>query len=222
MQRYFTSSRQRLCSSYWQDQKTNEAIIIYSAVICLVKLAILIQLAQIFTPFKSKMYWTICIVSALTVMFYVACIVVGVLECIPREKIWKPSVPGTCINSAAAIVTSAVVNTMSDFVLFIIPLSRIVRLQMPKRKKWAVSAVFSTGFLWVTGFFFGHLLLSPPWQRADVSALQQLYCQHYAPGHQRGPPRDGGWNVRILEPGILEVSSAGFSKKTFSFQPSID
>ena len=85
--------------------------------------------------------------SALTVIFYVACIISRALQCIPREKIWNPFVTGKCINSPAELVSSGVVNILSDIILLIIPLSMISRLQMPRRKKWAVFAVFSTGLL---------------------------------------------------------------------------
>ncbi|CAL8575083.1 hypothetical protein XPA_001027 [Xanthoria parietina] len=78
-------------------------------------------------------------------MFYLACMVFRILQCIPREKIWNPSVPGTCINSTAGILSSAIVNTISDFLLLVLPLDTIWRLQMPQNKKWQVSAIFATG-----------------------------------------------------------------------------
>lgn len=126
-------------------QGTNINMAIYCCAMCLIKLAILTQLAHIFTPFKSKMYWVICMVSAFTVMLYVACIIERILQCIPREKIRHPSIPGKCINVPVEMISSAAINTLSDFIILIIPLSMVSRLKMPRRKKWAVSAVFSTG-----------------------------------------------------------------------------
>ncbi|KAI4241758.1 MAG: hypothetical protein L6R42_011189, partial [Xanthoria sp. 1 TBL-2021] len=114
------------------SRRANLAAIVYSPVMCLIKLAILIQLASLFAPIKSRMYWVICALSALTIMFYLASMIFRILQCIPREKIWNPSVPGTCIDSTAGILSSAVVNTISDFVLLILPLNRIWRLQMPQ------------------------------------------------------------------------------------------
>lgn len=127
---------------------------------CLIKLAILIQLASLFAPVKCRMYWVICALSALTIMFYLASMIFRILQCIPREKIWNPSVAGTCIDSTAGILSSAIVNTISDFILLILPLNRIWRLQMPQRKKWQVSAVFATGLLYVMVCFL--LLQSMP------------------------------------------------------------
>ena len=129
------------------NKRANITEILYSPLMCLIKLAILIQLASIFAPFKCGLYWVICAVSVLTIMFYIASTTFRILACIPREKIWEPSVPGTCINSAAGIISSAVLNSISDFVLLIIPLNRIWRLQVPRHKKWQVSTVFATGLL---------------------------------------------------------------------------
>lgn len=114
---------------------------------CLVKLVILIQLANIFTPFKGGLYWVICALSVLTVMFYFACMIFRIFACVPREKIWNPTIPGRCINSSAGIISSAALNSISDFVLFVLPLSRIWQLQMPRQRKWQISAVFAFGLL---------------------------------------------------------------------------
>ena len=113
----------------------------------MVKLAILVQLASIFAPTRDGMYWTIYGLSVLTVLFYFACMMFRILACIPREKIWHPWLAGKCINSAAGILASAVLNTISDFVLLALPLSGIWRPQISRRKKWQVSAVFATGLL---------------------------------------------------------------------------
>ncbi|KAL8646841.1 MAG: hypothetical protein Q9226_006690 [Calogaya cf. arnoldii] len=119
--------------------------IIYSPVVCLIKLAILFQLASLFAPVKSRLYWIICALAALTVLFYLASMIFRIFQCTPREKIWNPSTAGTCINSLAGILSSAIVNSISDFILLILPLNMIWRLQMPVSKKWQVSAVFATG-----------------------------------------------------------------------------
>ncbi|KAL8667129.1 MAG: hypothetical protein Q9168_007348, partial [Polycauliona sp. 1 TL-2023] len=126
-------------------RRANITTIFYSPVMCLIKLAILVQLASVFAPFKSRMYYTICTLCTLTIMFYLACTIFRILQCVPREKIWDPQVQGTCIDSVAGILASAIVNTMSDFILLVLPLNSIWRLQMAVGKKWQVSAVFATG-----------------------------------------------------------------------------
>ena len=84
----------------------------------------------------------------MTVIFYLAVMLFRIFACMPREKIWNPEVPGTCIvNSDAQIVSTAALNVLSDFVLLILPLARIWQLQIPTHKKWAISTVFATGLL---------------------------------------------------------------------------
>ena len=95
------------------------------------------------------MYKLILVIIVLTTLFYFSCIIFRSLACIPRGKIWNPSVPGTCINSAAGVISSAIFNVISDFALFFIPISGIWALQVSTHKKWGISAVFATGFLYV-------------------------------------------------------------------------
>ena len=129
------------------NKRANLVDVFYSPVICLIKLAILLQIGNIFAPSRTRLYWVICGLATLTVMYYFATMVARILACIPREKIWNPSVPGVCINSAAAIVASAALNTISDIVLLILPLRSIWRLQMRLQRKMQLSTLFATALL---------------------------------------------------------------------------
>ena len=109
---------------------------------------------HIFAPTKScRLYRVILVIIILTVLFYFSCIMFRSLACIPREKIWNPSIAGVCINSAAGVISSAVFNVISDFALFVIPISGIWGLQISTHKKWGISAVFATGLLHVSLIF---------------------------------------------------------------------
>ena len=70
-----------------------------------------------------------------------------IFECTPREKIWNPSLPGTCINIQLSFVITAVINIVSDVTILLLPLAWIWQLQMPVTRKLGVSAVFATGLL---------------------------------------------------------------------------
>lgn len=123
-------------------------MILYNPAICLVKLAILIQLLRIFAPARTtKMYWACISLSIITVLFYIVCLFLRVFQCSPREKIWNPNVPGTCIGVQATVIASASLNVVLDFVMLLLPVTRAWQLQIPKSKKWAIAVVFATGFL---------------------------------------------------------------------------
>lgn len=87
-------------------------------------------------------------------LFYMANIPVEIWACVPRRKIWRPTLPGHCLNNDAVLITGGVVNVITDWAILLIPFFWIGRLQMPLLKKIGVSAVFATGFLHVI-----HILL---------------------------------------------------------------
>ena len=123
-------------------------MILYNPAICFIKLAILIQFLNIFASARTaKIYWAFISLIVVTVVFYSICLFLRIFQCTPREKIWKPKVPGTCIKVQTIIIASASVNVVLDFVMLLLPIIKVWQLQMSKGKKWAVSIVFGTGFL---------------------------------------------------------------------------
>ena len=88
-------------------------------------------------------------------MFAIAILVLNVLICIPRAKIWNPSVSGHCVNMNGSIIATASFNSLMDFFMFMLPLYCISQLQMTITRKIGVSAVFATGFLSVLPLYFG-------------------------------------------------------------------
>lgn len=80
--------------------------------------------------------------------FYVAITLVEILSCSPREKYWNVLMTtGHCLDVNDANISAGAVNSFSDFVILLLPLSVIWRLQMPLKRKIGVSAVFLTGLL---------------------------------------------------------------------------
>jgi hypothetical protein len=116
----------------------------------IIKLSILIQYMKIFVPAKkgNVMYWGIHTVLWLNFAFYFAITFVVIFLCNPREKYWDVLITtGHCLDRYAANIVAAVVNSFSDFVILLLPQREIWRLQMPLRRKLAISAIFLTGLL---------------------------------------------------------------------------
>ena len=67
----------------------------------------------------------------------------------PRDKIFNPRLQGRCVNINDAVIVTACINIGSDVSIFVLPLARIWRLQMPLRRKVGVSAIFAFGLLYV-------------------------------------------------------------------------
>lgn len=124
--------------------------IIYTPTIFLAKLSILLLYFRIFVTAKgSKTYYAIHFLIWFNFLFYLSNVPAEIWTCIPREKIWNPTLAGKCLDNHAIIISGGVINVVSDFGILLIPLVSIGRLQMPLEKKIGVSAVFATGFLYV-------------------------------------------------------------------------
>lgn len=121
--------------------------ILYSPTMCLVKLTVLVQIGQVFATTGKRLFFFLLGLSIAIIMFYTTTMLFRILACIPRAKIWDPATKGKCFNSDAAITSSAALNVVIDFILLLVPIERTWRLQMPMKRKIAVSAVFATGFL---------------------------------------------------------------------------
>ncbi|KAI8931477.1 hypothetical protein NX059_011145 [Plenodomus lindquistii] len=118
------------------------------------KLAALLQIKHIFAPRMSKktyMYYAIWATIALTTGLYIAVFSMCIFTCIPVRRVWEPSVAGWCMDKSIPGTSSSIVSLGTDVIILTLPIIGVARLQMPRRQKIAVSAVFATGFITCAG-----------------------------------------------------------------------
>lgn len=133
----------------WLNKLSNVLEVYYNPLIFVTKLSILIQYLRIFVPSRSgKTYWAIHTLIWVNLLFYLAVMLVQIMSCLPRKKIWDPLVPGTCVDLADVLISGAVINVVSDFSMLILPIAKVWQLQITTARKWGISAVFGTGLLW--------------------------------------------------------------------------
>lgn len=123
---------------------------IYIVCILLLKLSILFQFLRVFVPRRLGnlvMFWGTTGLIAANVIFYIIEFFLAIIQCKPRVRGWNRSVPGTCIGSSNIVYTAAF-NVISDFLILLLPLHRIWRLQMPTRRKIGISLTFATGIVY--------------------------------------------------------------------------
>ena len=112
------------------------------------KLSILLQYLRIFVPTHTgRLHRIVQVLIWFNIKFYSALTFVVIFEYIPREKIWKPLKTGHCVDINSSFIISAAVNVISDFSISLLPLKSICNLQMEKKQKIALSAVFAMGLL---------------------------------------------------------------------------
>ncbi|KAJ4986137.1 hypothetical protein SVAN01_08401 [Stagonosporopsis vannaccii] len=123
--------------------------IIYCLALYAAKLSILLQIKHIFEitqQRKVSVFWASWLLIVLVTCAYVSTLMVLVFSCTPVRKAWDPLLPGKCHNSAAGYI-SGTINLISDIAVLLLPVIGIASLQMDRKKKAAVCAVFATGLI---------------------------------------------------------------------------
>ena len=64
-------------------------------------------------------------------------------SCRPVAKLIHPELPGKCLSIAKHVRVQAWINAVSDILIFLLPLPAALRLQLPKRQKFALIFVFA-------------------------------------------------------------------------------
>jgi hypothetical protein len=122
----------------------------YSAVLPLIKSAILLDWCRIFVPVdrtRNFFWWGCMAVICLQGIWGLLCILLLNMQCRPHAAIWKFYLPNKCYSLPDVILTSASVQVASDIIMFFLPQRIIWRLQMNWQKKLGVSVIFGVGIL---------------------------------------------------------------------------
>jgi len=111
------------------------------------KLSILLQYIRIFVPNRGKMYYLVHSFIWINIIIFSLQFFLAIFQCTPRTKLWDPSLPGQCINWLVDLTVTGVFNLISDFCILIMPFAWIWRLQISRRRKLGVSAIFMIGVM---------------------------------------------------------------------------
>ncbi|KAK5634528.1 hypothetical protein RRF57_010242 [Xylaria bambusicola] len=123
--------------------------ILYCFTLMFVKAAMLLEWIRIFVPgyAHNTFWWICCIMIIANSALYIATIVTINFICIPRERIWRRWIPGTCINITAFNIFISGFNLIFDILILLLPHRLIWKLALTPKQKIGVSFVFSVGIL---------------------------------------------------------------------------
>jgi hypothetical protein len=107
------------------------------------KLSICVLLLRIFSSRKQKIA-AYC-VMVLTGLWFIMTICVALLVCRPVQKNWDIAIPGTCDTSGTGYMSVAVVNIFNELCLLVLPAPMLRQLQISRRYKIGIAAIFSSG-----------------------------------------------------------------------------
>ena len=93
--------------------------------------------------FLKFAYAVMCFVSA----FGVAVIIEDVLSCRPLSKSWDPLQAGVCEDIMKTLIANSSCNMAIDFIIILLPMSMLWRLQMATYRKTELTILFALGFM---------------------------------------------------------------------------
>jgi hypothetical protein len=123
-------------------------VCIYSVSALFVKSTLLVLYLRLFRPSRKAniMIWG---GIGACVLFYTIAIAVVLSYCTPATRI-LPTSPDVLICGQKQLNVSVgmgVFSTITDFYVLTIPISLVVELRLPLKRKFGVSAIFLTGLL---------------------------------------------------------------------------
>ncbi|KOS43375.1 hypothetical protein ACN38_g5726 [Penicillium nordicum] len=116
---------------------------IYQTSLISTKMSILLQYKRVFsTPRMRLACWLMIGVLA----FYGTWTVISAwANCVPLAKFWDPTVAGFCLDKKALWFSNSAIHIITDIVILVYPMPVLKSLQLPKKQKFALMAVFALG-----------------------------------------------------------------------------
>lgn len=119
---------------------------LYGLTLMFVKLAVLRFYSRLFAP-SVCFTWGVRITAAAVVMWMVSVVLETFLLCRPLAFNWDTTIDGVCGDRNAVFVIAGVTNMITDFMVLLLPVPCILKLQMPPGQKFGLLLVFCMGIL---------------------------------------------------------------------------
>ena len=122
--------------------------IVYCFCVAITKFSILLLYRRIFRLDSFKK-WLVG-VAIFVFLWAVSTIFAAIFQCMPIRLAWQKDLGhGKCVDLAALVVSTGVLNMLTDIIILIIPMPIVWSLKISNRQKVAVSAIFLLGGLYV-------------------------------------------------------------------------
>lgn len=118
--------------------------VLWILIVNITKASILLQYLRIFS---SRPIRRICYTFLFLLILAASwAVFAGVFLCSPTQKLWKPEIPGHCLDARTYWLSVAGIDIMLDFLILLLPLPAISGLRLPRKQKVGLILVFSLGF----------------------------------------------------------------------------
>jgi hypothetical protein len=114
-------------------------------------MALTLQYLRMFAPNKTVnafVFYGSWFIMILITVFYTLTTFLTAYACSPREKIWNKLYPGGhCMNYRAIIMSTACFNIITDVSILLLPVTTVLRMRIPTKKKIVIIILFSFGLM---------------------------------------------------------------------------
>lgn len=117
----------------------------YALMTLFIKLSILCLIARVFSPYRRRVQ-SIYALGALLAAYYITSLILKIRVCWPISAYWKGDVD-KCLNQSAVITADAIISTVTDAIILVLPLPLTWSLQLPAKKKMRVGSMLAVGGL---------------------------------------------------------------------------
>jgi hypothetical protein len=148
----------------------------YNVTLPVIKMSILSLYARIFP--QERFNRILLVLGAFIIAYSLATVFADIFQCVPISSLWDATEPTFCMNYPALIISTGVVNTVTDIIMLSLPMPLLWKLQLSTTKKKLITSLFLMGGLWV----FSMLPARPP-----MLTKTQCLCRQYSPSFLRQP-----------------------------------
>ena len=113
-------------------------------VLILSKLSLLILLRRILA-LSRRFTITVWVLVIVLILYWAGAVFTPAFICFPISKLWIPNKEGVCRNEQLVNVISPLPWVVTDFAILIAPIPLVRKLQLPKRRRFALYAMFLFG-----------------------------------------------------------------------------
>lgn len=121
--------------------------ILYTCCTASVKMSIVLLFRRIFVTRIFKHITAVLLV--ILTMWWIAVLLTQIFSCTPVDASWIPTKAETCVETLMFYNAVTISNVTFDFILLILPMPSVWKLQIDYKKKLQVCGVFLVGTLYV-------------------------------------------------------------------------
>ncbi|KAL8954576.1 MAG: hypothetical protein Q9183_007039 [Haloplaca sp. 2 TL-2023] len=119
------------------------SIVVYVPAVGLTKVAILLFYLRLNPEKRFRMI--VYAALALTLAYVIALSLTILFSCDPVQGYWDPFIESTCLDQQKLTLSNSILNVIFDFIVLLVPVPMLLKLQVSTRQKLVVGALFSLG-----------------------------------------------------------------------------